>query len=394
MTFFLLTLLTLSFAIERKPVILVPGLMSTILESKIGVDDNYQPFPQKCSRHKDWFRSWVSVRDTISFTDDCYLWYLHGVWNPITNKLENIPGISIRVPQFGNTYAIDTLCPIPIVKRLTHAFHGLIQHLKKQGYVELFDLFGAGYDWRSNDVSDQYLKSVKDFIVSGYENTKRKVVIISHSMGAFITYKLLDYLGKEFCDTYIDKWIPLSAPFLGSGLAIKELLVGENIGLPINEKLARDLARSIQSIISLSPNPDFWSNEPLIIFKKSGKQFFAKDLVDAYNLVDEMKDKAEYILTNSIRAYYEKYNWTIPFGVETHCGYSLGYETPYRIEFEGDSFDSKYTVIFSSGDKLVNEESLKACSLFTQNVTFLGKYKHLKLLEAQKLYEFIDPLIH
>ena len=378
----------------HKNILLEPGLMSSILESYVDVSDNYKPWVDGCERRKAWFRSWMMVKDALPWTNECQMSYLHGVWNKQTNKLEDIPGIKTRVPKFGSTYAVDTLCPVILAKRFTQSFHGIIEHYEKMGYKDGVDLMAAPYDWRSNDLSDEYYEQTKLLIEEAFKRNGQKTVIVSHSMGGFVTYKLLDYLGQEFCDKYIDSWVALSAPFIGTGMAVKMLLVGENAGLPINEKLAMSLGRSIQSIVSLLPNENKWNSDDVLIeIKSTGKQYKIKDLRSFMKQVPELSDKTDYILDNSIEKYYKKYNYTVPFHVKMHCGYSLGTETPKKVIFDTEDITGGYTVEYTDGDKLVNEESLKSCSMFTDDVKYLGKVKHVKILKSEDTYNYLDGFI-
>ncbi|KAL7720036.1 Lecithin:cholesterol acyltransferase domain-containing protein [Entamoeba marina] len=239
---------------SKSPIILIPGLMASIIESRVNVADDYEPWPEsgKCDRTKDWFRSWVNIDIAVPWKSECYIHYLNGVWNEETNKLETIPGIDLRVPEFGSTYACDQLDPVFLIGGFTNSFHKLISRLEDDGYRDQVDLFGAAYDWRNLDLNETYFEATKGLIYEGFKNTQKKVVLISHSMGGFVTYKLLDYLGKEFCDTYIQQWISISSPFIGTGVVPKQLSVGENLNLPIKKEYARDLSRSIQSVIALT----------------------------------------------------------------------------------------------------------------------------------------------
>ncbi|ELP86138.1 phosphatidylcholine-sterol acyltransferase precursor, putative [Entamoeba invadens IP1] len=392
----LVFLLLISFIAQatRSPVYLVPGLMSSIIEMKVNVSPSYSPWPSKCDRTKSQFRAWLNLKGSLPSKDECYYNYLHGVWNNVTNKMENIPGIESIIPKDdGDTYAIDTMAPVILAKRFTHMFNKLISHLEKKGYKQKFDLYGMPYDWRSNDLPSTFYETFKNRIIEGNKNTGKKAVIVTHSMGMYVMYKALDYFGEDFTTQYIDKFLMVSAPVYGSALSVKEVLLGENIGLPIDEQLSKDLSRTIQSVLSLSPNPEHWPQEPIVTFKGNGKEYYAKDLADLFETDPLMKDKARYILDNSIKPFFEKYNWTIPFGVDTYCAYSLGSETPDKIVYEGDNTDSASTVIYSDGDKLVNKHSLEGCSLMTKKVTYLGKYAHVKCLESDELFNLVDSLV-
>ncbi|BFU22827.1 lecithin:cholesterol acyltransferase domain containing protein [Entamoeba histolytica HM-1:IMSS-B] len=380
---------------SRSPVVLIPGLMASIIEAKINVADDFQPWPKsgKCEKNKDWFRAWVNVDIAVPWKSECYINYLSGIWNNQTNKLETIPGIDLRIPEFGSTYACDQLDPVFLIGSFTNSFHKIIEHLKSVGYKDQIDMFGASYDWRTVDLPKTYFEGVKGLIYEGFKNSGKKVVIISHSMGGFVSYKLFDYLGKDFCDKYIQKWIAISAPFIGTGVVPKQMTVGENLGLPIKAEYARDLSRSIESVLALSPNEEKWNDDILVRIKSNGKTYTAKQLREVYKQIPELKDKTDYILDTEMTPLYKKWNWTIPNGVKMDCVYSHGKETPYSIEFDTEDLTKGYTVNYSDGDNLVNINSLESCKIFTDSVTNLGKHGHLLILNSNDIWNYIKPKV-
>ncbi|ELP88080.1 1-O-acylceramide synthase precursor, putative [Entamoeba invadens IP1] len=378
---------------SRSPVVMVPGLMSSILEAKIDVAESYGPWPKDCDRTKDWSRVWVDADIVLPRKGECLMKYMSGVWNETTNKLETIPGVSLRVPEFGSTYGLDQLDPVFVIKQFTNSFHKLISHLEKMGYRDQVDMFGATYDWRSADLPSTYYEATKGLIYAGYKNTGKKVVVLSHSMGGFVTYKLLDYLGKEFCDQYIQSWIAVSAPFIGTGMVQKQLSVGENLGLPINEENVRDFSRTLESILALSPLGEKWNNDDMVTIKSTGKTYKASELKDFYKQIPEIASKSDYIINNEMVPFYHKWNYTVPNGVKMGCVHSHGKETPYSITFETEDLNSKSEVVYSDGDKLVNLNSLQSCSLFTNDVTDIGKHGHLLILGSDDLWDYVRPRV-
>jgi len=371
--------------------------MASIIEAKAKVESSYKSWPSTllnpCDKSKDWFRAWVNAEMAVPWRTECSLAYLRGVWNNDTKKLDPVPGIKLRVPKFGSTYACDQLLPVPVIGLLSNSFHTLIKHLENLGYRDEYDMFGAPYDWRSADLPESYFEATKNLIVKGFNNTGKKFVIISHSMGGLVSYKLLDYLGKEFCDNYIEKWVSISAPFIGTGVAVKQLTVGENLGLPIIESFIRDFSQTIESVIALSPNGEKWNNDPIVKIKSNGKVYRAKDMKKLYQKINGVKDKSDYILDNEITKLYKKWNWSVPNGVHMDCVYSNGQSTPYSLEFKNEDLTKDYSVTYSDGDKLVNINSLESCKLFTNSSTLVGKHGHLLILNSDDLWNYIKPKV-
>ena len=79
------------------------------------------------------------VRDYLSLR-------LH--YDPTTKTYNNTPGVTTRVPQFGNTSTIEYLDPSTKDLGATQYFHMMVQHFVDKGYVRGKTIVGAPFDWR------------------------------------------------------------------------------------------------------------------------------------------------------------------------------------------------------------------------------------------------------
>ncbi|KAL7712224.1 1-O-acylceramide synthase [Entamoeba marina] len=378
----------------RHPVVIIPGIMASVLEAKIDIPDNVDFCDRglDCDRNKDWFTLWVNLLDGIPYINDCYLAYLQCVYNSTSGLMNNVEGVQIRAPDFGSTYAVDYICPTIILKQFSKAFHEIIKGLESVGYKDGYDLLGAPYDWRYYHMDDYY-ENVKQLIITAYENTNEKIVLLSHSMGGLTTYILLDKLGKEFCDKYILRWVAMSTPFIGTNLANDVLLTGYSMGFPVSKSKIKELARTLETIGMMAPNNDYWDTEDVLVdMTSTGKEYRANDQLELFKTMPELDPFGEEAYEKSFKPYLKKYNAQVPFGVEMHCGITSGLETVKKITFESD-IDSKYTKQYGDGDEEVPLASLEFCKQMTQNFTNLGKYNHNKMLSKKVTVEYVQALV-
>ena len=70
------------------------------------------------------------------------------VYNNKTSNFSNVPGVSIRVPGFGNTSTIEYLDPSVEGSGVGDYFNKLVSAMKTIGYKPGISIRGAPYDWR------------------------------------------------------------------------------------------------------------------------------------------------------------------------------------------------------------------------------------------------------
>ncbi|MBP3399027.1 MAG: hypothetical protein J6K75_04640, partial [Erysipelotrichaceae bacterium] len=375
-----------------KPVVFIHGIIAGMLEGEVNVaEDTEVAFPDKCSRTYKHCRMWVALKDVNPLVNECILGYLTPLWDSSKKQQYDPEGITVTSPKFGSTYACDEIDPNFPVSLFAKVFHELIKKLEKVGYVDGDNMLGASYDWRYyrfNEYShkDNWYKNTKELIETAY-NSYGKVVLISHSMGGLMTYRLLDYLGSSFCSKYIDNWVAMSAPFLGSAKTIAAAFPGDNLGLPIADGRIRPMARQIETVALLFPigGTAKYGKDVLMTITSTGDKYTADDL-DA--LIDTLDNKHfqgnyHYVVAHGMKEVYNKYNWKVPHGVKMNCLITSGVETISGVTMASYDYDTDPTFTYGDGDGTVNIQSLEFCqdmgAAYFEN---LGKKDHTGILDA------------
>jgi len=229
-------------------------------------------------------------------------------------------------------------------------------------------------------------------------NNHGKVVVITHSMGGLLFYKLLDKVGKDFADKYIDNWICISTPFLGSVKTIAGAFPGSSLGLPIAAKRLRPVVSRVETIPFLFPlgGTERFGSEPVLKVKSTGKTYNADQLADLIKTLDD-KDFQEnylYVINHGIKEIMEKYDYKVPHGVTMNCLISSGKETIQTVEMESEDYDGDSEFIYGDGDETVNIQSLEFCKeMGAATFKNLGKYTHSGTLDDKASYEEIRKYV-
>ena len=104
--------------------------------------------------------------------------------------------------------------------RYTLGFKAMISNLEKMGYKLGLSLFANPYDWRLPLFKNTY--TVNKSLKTAYEITKKKSILIGHSLGGLLAYETLLENLENYKDNYYKKYnlieriIPIGSPFLGS----------------------------------------------------------------------------------------------------------------------------------------------------------------------------------
>ncbi|KAL7719664.1 Phosphatidylcholine-sterol acyltransferase [Entamoeba marina] len=401
-----LFVLSLAFAdtCNRRPMVLIPGIMASILEGEVNIPDNVQvPFDEDCDRSVKNKRLWIALKDINPFVNECTLGYLNAVWDDSSKMQKDIEGVTITSPQFGYTYACDSVDPNWPLSLFSKCFHDLIKKFKKLGYTDGGDMLGASFDWRYYRFDEyphksNWFEDTMNLIKTAYNTYDQKVVIISHSMGGLMTYKLLDYAGEEFVNTYIERWISMSTPFIGAVKTIAGAFPGNDLGLPISAEKLRPFMRSVEAGAFLFPigGTNNFGSDPILTVKSTGKSYTADDLVELIETVDDEQFQSlyKYVISHGMEPLYKKYNYKVPFGLEMHCMISSGLETIQSVTMETEDYDGDSSLVYGEGDGTVNLQSLEFCQTFEpQTFQNLGKYTHTGILDDDASYDALYPYV-
>lgn len=241
----LLSLLTIIYAQRIKPnntIILIPGIAGSILNT-LDKSNNLTS------------RSWVTL-----FWQNQEIQKILTHYNKTNNKFDDNNYEVIIDYSDNGLYSIYNLDPdMKIFTGLVEYYRYLIDHLKDIGYVSGVNLFGLPYDWRYSTNRTIVLEQLHNILKKSNNN-----IIISHSMGGLLVENYIRLFGNN----YINKWIPIAAPFKGVGGKIYEAYtIGYNLGNPmVDEATALELAYMLVSTYELFPQ-NYLTPEPLFGFK-------------------------------------------------------------------------------------------------------------------------------
>ncbi|KAI9837862.1 MAG: hypothetical protein M1819_006796, partial [Sarea resinae] len=201
------------------PVIMVPGVISTGLESWGTGEASRQYF-----RKRLW-GSWSMMRALVM---DQASWKQHIMLDKYSGL--DPPGIKLRAAQgFDATDFFVTGYWI---------WNKILENLATIGY-DPTNAFTAAYDWRLSymnmEVRDAYFTRLKNHIETAVQISGKKTVIVSHSMGSQVLFYFFHWAesashgggGPDWVDTYIDSWINISGCMLGALKGMPAVLSGE-----------------------------------------------------------------------------------------------------------------------------------------------------------------------
>ncbi|KAF2478141.1 LACT-domain-containing protein [Lindgomyces ingoldianus] len=201
------------------PVIMIPGVISTGLESWGTEESSRQYF-----RKRLW-GSWTMMRALVL---DKALWKKHIMLDKTTGM--DPPGIKLRAAQgFDATDFFITGYWI---------WNKILENLATIGY-DPTNAFTAAYDWRMSYMNyenrDQYFTRLKTHIEVEVRVSNKKVVLLSHSMGSQVLYYFLHWVeaegygngGPSWVESHVDSWINISGCMLGAVKGLPAVLSGE-----------------------------------------------------------------------------------------------------------------------------------------------------------------------
>lgn len=207
----------------KHPVVLVPGVISTSLESwsVTGTEE----CPSKSHYRKRLWGSWYMIR--TMFTDKkCWLQHL------MLDKETGLdpPGIRLRAAQ-GMEAADFFMSGFWLWSKI-------IENLSALGY-DTNTMSVAAYDWRLGypdlERRDRYFSMLKRQIELNLVSSGEKSVLAGHSMGSQVIFYFFKWVeaegygngGKSWVNDHIEAFVDISGSLLGTPKASSALLSGE-----------------------------------------------------------------------------------------------------------------------------------------------------------------------
>nr|XP_047127171.1 phospholipase A2 group XV isoform X2 [Hydra vulgaris] len=213
----ILLLICIDNTLSLAPIVIVPGIGGSQIEAKLNRDQSTYYWCYK--QYPNWFTLWLSIEELFPIVEKCLAENIKTNYNDTTKTMENAKGVYTRVPDFGNTTAIEWLDPyihfagvyfFPFIDALT----------RSAGYVRGKSLRAAPYDFR-------YDPSV----------------------------------------------------FGGSVKAVLAYISGDSFGIPYfldSPIKLREFQRSFSSLSYILPNSNFWNDNEVIV-KTNDRSYTVKD---------------------------------------------------------------------------------------------------------------------
>lgn len=121
----------------------VPGDGGSQMEAKLNKPDVVHYI---CQKTADYFNIWLNLELLVPLIIDCWIDNVRLIYDPLTRTTKNSPGVTTRIPGWGNPDVVEWLDP-------THAsagayFKDVGNALVAAGYVRNVSIRGAPYDFR------------------------------------------------------------------------------------------------------------------------------------------------------------------------------------------------------------------------------------------------------
>jgi phospholipid:diacylglycerol acyltransferase len=209
-----------SQGVEAKhPIIMIPGVISTGLESW-----GTSPTSLMYFRRRLW-GSWSMMRALVL---DKTEWKNHIMLDKETGL--DPPGIKLRAAQgFDATDFFITGYWI---------WNKILENLASIGY-DPTNAYTAAYDWRLSylnlEARDHYFSRLKSYIETAVQVRGEKVTLASHSMGSQVVLFFFKWVenpahgkgGSDWVNRHIANWINISGCMLGAAKGLTAVLSGE-----------------------------------------------------------------------------------------------------------------------------------------------------------------------
>ncbi|KAM0949950.1 putative phosphatidylcholine--sterol O-acyltransferase [Dioscorea sansibarensis] len=349
------------------PLIIIPGQGGNQLEARLN-NKQYKPLKRECgamSEDGNWFRLWMDCSILENpLTLPCFADQMRLHYDALLDDYGNTPGVETRVPFFGSTHGF--LYKDPDLLNRSSYMAILVNRLKRIGYEEGENLFGAPYDFRyglagaghPSKVGSEFLQSLKELIEhASKSNNNNPVILLTHSLGGLFTLQLLHRNTPSWSRTFIKHFIALSAPWGGTVLEMLIFASGDSMGNSnINPLILRKEIWSLETNLWLLPNPRTFKDKPIVVSKSYAKNFSAAEMSEFLSCLG---------CSHCVHPYESRIMPMIerlepPAGVPMTVMTGYGIETAETLIYGDGGFDLQPEIVYGDGDGLVNLVSLLA----------------------------------
>ncbi|CAH0388127.1 unnamed protein product [Bemisia tabaci] len=379
------------------PIILVNGVSDSQIEGKWDTRGH----PKLCKRREtEWESLWLNPDIAIKgpIHQRCWAFRFQLLYDRSTRKCMNRVGVETRVKgRLGSLSSSEFLTADPITQQLpmSQYFHKMVKALENSGYSSDSSLKAHSYDWRyapPRQDDFNYYKGFTELVEIVADQTKRKVLLVAHSMGGLVTAHFLMNKPQEWKDKYIHAFLTVGTPWLGSPKAISNYIVGNTYGIPtMDKKIMLGMVRTFQSIAFLLPEEKEFEDATLVEWVPQNKKYTTKDYQQFFK---DVLFEDGYLMREDVRPFFPVA--LDKLGVKFYCVWTnlTELQTPgtYRVTAPKISDTEEVEIVNIVGDGTVPLNSLRYCEKFqSANVViqnFQG-YEHTGVLYETVFHDYV-----
>ena len=361
---------------------MVPGFGGSQIEQKETGPTILEKHEFCCSTHFDWTRTWLVLTDIVPYAWECFAErvsrnFINNTWNDKQNLFtRNVEGLdSIAYLDSSNF----------ITRRETIYFANLVSALKDFGYNDS-TLAAAPYDWRllpfeQKELFDFMKTTIEKLVI---DSGGARAIIATHSMGGpYFHYFLTNLVDEKWKQKYVEKWIAVAGPFIGSAKGIQAVLSGYNFGIAIvTNAEGLEVGPYIGTSYYLMPREDDQWEE--VVTTKKGRKFNSSQISELLSYANVSLGSEKFKASTTLWS-----NKNPNVNVVLVSGVNIS--TDYAYVYDDDSFSSgPLSVKQGSGDGTVAEISSFSPIGFSWTIIGQKKFNGLDHVGILASPEFIN----
>lgn len=394
----LLALVGLSSA-ARSPIVMVPGLVSSVLNAEI---KDREPFQSRlcafCKRNSKRYTLWVS---SVQFVRPCCL--IENLGFKIEEGGRTVPPRGLNVtpaPGLDGLRFINPHDPVPI-----DVYDQLFNVLTDAGWKADDTLRAFTYDWRRYG-DPVFTKTMFGDLRAEIEDVTAKygkAKLMCHSMGCPLLHMFLaSFVSPQWKKTHVEGLLALGPAWAGSAQLAKNVIDGPTYPqLPTSlTRLFRKASATWPSLLTLLPtNLDgmkIWDDNDGFISTPTQNYTVADTEMLLQEMATETTDAKD---ITKFLPWMRSHSWnqTIgPPGVPLTCVYVADTDTPTGYRFGSRKWDTVSKIDITGmgpGDGTVNIKSMEVpCKTWGGKISALklnGKVSHVDMLNNDEVKQLV-----
>ncbi len=328
----------------KEPVIIIPGILGT--EMTIGDDKVWPNLPKM-------------------------------VLDPADKFMDDLALDSNGVPKNSAVNPGDVLGDINYVFGDFDYSTSLIKNLQSDGYAIGQNLFIFSYDWRLS-VQDNSAR-LKDYLSTVLKQTgAAKINFLAHSLGGLI---LKQYLETGDVAATVDNVIFAGVPNLGTPLAAKILLFGDNLSIPlISSDELQKLSHDMPSIYDLLPSQDYYKVMPGFYDDLTNNSKGILNYPESKNLLLDNGENAA-LITAAEQLHTDAFD-NFDFSTQPYHVYNFISCGNYTVK----TISKMYQGTPTFGQKITRDTKYRIYADSGDGTVILGSAEHLKVAPNQRYF--------